>query len=154
MNKYHFVIVQCNFRGRENKTMSCVSRCNKYFFQPYHLAFSLIIMEFNETDGCAEKKLLFIVFTRRRSYQRLCECSTMFIYVLFIVGTLPPTPPTPLLKGGGVGPSKNRVAKGWYKNFCQKQGDKPEKVGLMQKWGSCLFYYFTNQSHLLCVWGK
>ena len=153
MNKYHFVIVQCNFRGRENKTMSCVSRCNKYFFQPYHLAFSLIIMEFNETDGCAEKKLLFIVFTRRRSYQRLCECSTMFIYVLFIVGTLPPTPPTPLLKGGGQDLPKIESLRGGTKFFA-RNGDKPEKVGLMQKWGSCLFYYFTVQSHLLCVWGK
>ena len=28
------------------KTMSCVLRCNKSFFQPYHLTFSLIIMEF------------------------------------------------------------------------------------------------------------
>ena len=66
-----------------------------------------------------------------------------------IVGT-----PSPLLRGGGggVGPSKNWVtAGGEGGNFLLERGDKPEKGVWCRNGGLPLFYYFTVQSHLLCV---
>ena len=40
--------------------------------------------------------------------------------------------------------------------FLARKGDKPEKgvVDVEMGGGLPLFYYFTVQSHLLCVWGK
>ena len=54
------------------------------------------------------------------------------------------------IKGVGVQPSKNWVTLGGgVQIFLQERGDKHEEGRLMQKWH--LFYYFTVQSHLLCV---
>ena len=62
----------------------------------------------------------------------------ILLYSFSIVGT-------PLIKwgGGGVGPSKIESLGGeggGAKPFARK-GDKPEKVGLMKKWGDCHFFY-------------
>ena len=68
--------------------------------------------------------------------------------------------PPPVLKeggggggGGGVGPSENWVAMG-VQIFLLERGDKPEKGAWCRNGGLPLVYYFTVQSHLLCVWGK
>ena len=67
-------------------------------------------------------------------------------------------PPPSLIKGIGFGPSKNCVTLGGTKFFARKGGeDKPEKGGgggWCRNGGLTLFYYFTVQSHLLCIGGK
>ena len=68
--------------------------------------------------------------------------------------------PSPLLKGQGCGwegPSNNWVTWGVW-NILLKRGDKPDKGGWCRNGrgggGVPLFYYFTVQSHLLCVCGE
>ena len=68
--------------------------------------------------------------------------------------------PKPLIKGGkGLGPSKNWViwGRGGVPKILLERGDNSEQEGVdveMGGGGLSLFYYFTVQSHLLCVWGK
>ena len=45
-------------------------------------------------------------------------------------------------------PRGNHLGGGGVQNVLLERGDKPKKGGLP------LFYYFTVQSHFLCVWGK
>ena len=57
--------------------------------------------------------------------------------------------------GVGVEHSKNRVTSGGGgSTFFLERDDKPEKGGLCRNRGLPLFYYFTFQLHLLCVWEK
>ena len=53
---------------------------------------------------------------------------------------------------GEIGPSKNEVA---LPKILLKRRHNPEKGGLIKKWGGVgglpLFYYFTDQLHLLSV---
>ena len=70
----------------------------------------------------------------------------ILLYSFSIVGI-------PLIKwgGGGVGPSKIESLGGeggGAKPFARK-GDKPEKVGLMKKWGGLSLFLQFN--HIYCV---
>ena len=57
---------------------------------------------------------------------------------------------------GGVGPSENRVTwgGGGVQNFLLESGDKPEKGGLMYKWGGCHFFITLQFNHIYCVCGE
>ena len=70
------------------------------------------------------------------------------MYSPLIVGALP------LLKGGRTFQKLSHLV-GGIKFFARK-GDKPEKgADAEMGGGSChIFYYFTVQSYLLCVWEK
>ena len=64
---------------------------------------------------------------------------------------------SPLLKAGGCRTFRKLSHQGGEgtKFFATKR-EKPGKGGLVEKWGGelPLFYYFTVQSHLMCVGGK
>ena len=89
------------------------------------------------------------------NYFSMCE---MQKFQTHIIGPPPPSPhpppPTPFIGGGGARTfQKLRHLRGGrrgggVRNFLLETGDKLEKAGLP------LFYYFTIQSHLLCMWEK
>ena len=69
-----------------------------------------------------------------------------------IFGSPPPPSPSSLLKLGQDLPKIESLEGGVQKCLLQR-GDKPEKAGLMQKWGrGCHFFYYFN--HIYCVGGK
>ena len=65
-----------------------------------------------------------------------------------------PPPPFPLIKFGGVRPSKNWVLLGGgVQNFLLERGNKTGKRALMQKWGCCHFFYnlqFSSIPFIVC----
>ena len=70
-------------------------------------------------------------------------------WLSYIVG-----PPTPLLNGGQDLPKIESLGE-VYKIFCQKGGINLKRGGDAEMGGGGLpLYYFTVQSHLLCVGGK
>ena len=69
---------------------------------------------------------------------------------MFIVGT-PPSPP--LIKGGWDLPNVESLG-GGGKKFLARKGINLKRGVDEEMGGLPLFYCFTVQSHLLCVWGK
>ena len=123
--------------------------CSKYWnYQGFLTAWG-DLLRFSVPGGT--KEIAGLWFARERSVPRL----TLWIRKLGkhnIKGiTIVDPPPPPLIKGGGLGPSKNWVTWGLPKIFLER-GDNPEKKGdWCRNGGLPLFYYFTVQFHLLCV---